>query len=205
MQCVKCKATWGTENLINCPYCQALIPQNYDEDILIYAPPEKNKSNHEFLTDFEENIENSLELLKNNIIYIVENYTKEIYNDAYRLNALISDLFVADDISSALKKVVEIGVASRIYLLKESVDENFEKHYFDVIKSICNTTDIDKDVIILVVNLLFWGIGMDCYAIGDNYVEPEDIANDVLNSVLNKKSEERDFADSIIDFINNTN
>lgn len=200
MQCVKCKAEWESENLTNCPYCQALLSQNFDEDILIYEPHIKSEQ-----ANLEDRELADLEELQDCILHITERYGCEVYNEEKRLRALIGDLFVKDKFSMALKEVVEIGIAGRVYALNNCVDEHFEAHYFDVISSICSTTEIEKELAIDVVNLLFWGVNLDCYPIGEDYVEPEDIANDVLNSVLNKKTEEKDFADSIMDFINNSN
>lgn len=197
MQCIKCNATLGSEDLTNCPYCQALLssfPTDCDdENMLIYEI--QNKS--------EIVVENEYQKLNKLMQLIVENYTPEIYLESQRLSAIIADLFPNGQIKTDIRNVVSLGVAVEIYDIS-LYDDIFNDDYIELVQRYIGKIVIDKKVFVSLIDLLFFGLGIE-FSVDEALLEPVDIASEVLNSVLNKSSndDDDDFANSVLDFINN--
>lgn len=196
MQCVKCKATWESKDLTNCPYCQALVTQQVDEnddDVLIYEI--KNK------VELSNTNENEYQKLNKLMTLITENYTEEIYLEQSRFSAIVKDLFPKTQILEDIKQVIALGITLDIYDIYQNSND-IELEYYDLIDYVCKELTMEKEIAIPLISLLFYGLNIDCSEY-DQYVEPVDMASEVLNSVLNKTVEPDDFASSILDFVNN--
>lgn len=194
MYCIKCNATLGREDLTNCPYCQALIsslPSNCEnENILIYEIQNKTENEYQQLN----------KLMK----LIVENYSPKIYLEPQRLSAIIGDLFPNGQIKCDIREVINFGVTIQIYDIYDS-DEIFNEDYIELVQNFVSKTDINSKVVISLIDLLFFGVGIE-FTVDESKLVSLDIANEVLNSVLNKSSsddDDDDFASSVLEFINN--
>lgn len=184
MQCSKCNATLSNEDLTNCPYCQALISS--------------------LLTDTD--CDDEQELPVNKLMkLIVENYSPEIYLEPQRLSAIVADLFptgsssVDGQIKYDIREIINLGVTIQIYDIYDC-DDIFNEDYIELVQSFLTQTAIDSKVVISLIDLLFFGLGIE-FSVDESELIPVDMANEVLNSVLNKSSSDDDFASSVLDFI----
>lgn len=186
MKCPKCEAIWENNDLTNCPYCLALI-KNDETQNNTEIDIEKRKENQDIL------------------LYIIEKYTIKIYEEINRLKGVISDLYPKDEFRENIIKVISTSITVDMYLYEYTPD-NFYEFYHATIYKILDLTQMSKEEIIDVVNLLLYGINIDSnnYIFDENYIHESDIAGSVLKSVLSKSNETEDFADTIIDFINNS-
>lgn len=197
MQCIKCNAILGSEDLTNCPYCQALISTFTDdcddENVTIYELQNKSKTIPE----------NEYQKLNKLMKLIVENYTAKIYLEPRRLSAIISDLFPNGKIKNDIRTFINLDVTIEIYDIF-AYDEILNEDYIELIQRFSTKTDTDRKTIVSMVDLLFHGLDIT-FTVDEKELEPKDIASEVLNSVLNKSptNNDDDFASSILDFINN--
>lgn len=226
MRCTICNAMWLSEELTNCPYCQARVEGNinnnndfthYESCLELKFSECENIQDQKYPHTQEErdpnihgSIENYLNHLQNIMVDVIKKYSYEIYDNYYDINAITNELFPKNDYYySNVKVIINDGSIFDLILdCKDLRDDDFIRSYYKSINVICRETELGKKDVQAVINMFFYPIGIDCSNINlehECHYLPQNIANDVLNSVLNTTSDDTDFASSVLNFVNNPN
>lgn len=116
------------------------------------------------------------------ITHIIQSYTREIYLEQRRFQAIISDFFAGEEIGDLIKLIIENEGATIIYNYKDLEENDFIKSYNYNLISLCIATEIPKEKLTPAYDLLVKGILADFSPVE---IEPEISTADMILNNLN--------------------
>lgn len=99
--------------------------------------------------------------IENKWLYIVKQYTPDIYNNTEILTELVNDFLVGEENLNLIILLIEKETTKKIYNLQNLSQKDLLINYNDIIETLDTTLDtISKDLLTSVVDLFCVGLGL---------------------------------------------